>query len=191
MENLQKKKAIGIIHKMYLIHLKNSYKHLASTKTKSEVRGGGKKPWRQKGTGNARAGSIRSPLWVGGGVTFGPKPHTAYKKINRKERQIGILAALFFKKNYISLAKEEFFEPSNEIKTKNVVNLLSNFNIKETERTLFILSQPNRNFWRSSRNLKNISITTANSLNIGDLLNHKYIIVSNSSLDLINLIYGK
>ena len=76
----KKKRSIGLIHRAYLTQIKNSRKYLASTKTKSEVRGGGKKPWKQKGTGNARAGSSRSPLWKGGGVSFGPKPRTVNKK---------------------------------------------------------------------------------------------------------------
>jgi len=81
LENLErKKKAIGLIHRVYLTQLKNGRKYTASTKTKSEVRGGGRKPWKQKGTGNARAGSSRSPLWVGGGVSFGPKPRVVFKK---------------------------------------------------------------------------------------------------------------
>lgn len=81
LENFErKKKSIGLIHKVYLAQLKSSRKYTACTKTKSEVRGGGKKPWRQKGTGQARAGSTRSPLWVGGGVSFGPKPRTVSKK---------------------------------------------------------------------------------------------------------------
>ena len=91
-----KKKAIGLIHRVYLTQIKNARQHTASTKTKSEVRGGGRKPWRQKGTGNARAGSIRSPLFVGGGITFGPKPHLVSKKINRKEKRLAILCALYF-----------------------------------------------------------------------------------------------
>ena len=76
----RRKKAIGLIHRIYLIQLKNRRKHTASTKTRSEVRGGGRKPWKQKGTGRARAGSSRSPLWTGGGVSFGPKPHITKKK---------------------------------------------------------------------------------------------------------------
>ena len=84
LENLEnkidKKNAIGLIHRVYLTQLKNARQHLSSTKTKSEVRGGGRKPWKQKGTGNARAGSRRSPLWVGGGVSFGPKPRLVSKK---------------------------------------------------------------------------------------------------------------
>jgi len=86
LENLErKKKAIGLIHRVYLTQLKNARKYTASTKTKSEVRGGGKKPWKQKGTGRARAGSSRSPLWVGGGVTFGPKPRVVSKKLIKKK----------------------------------------------------------------------------------------------------------
>lgn len=83
----RKKRAVGLIHKIYLTQLKNRRKYTASTKTKAEVRGGGRKPWKQKGTGRARAGSSRSPLWVGGGVSFGPKPHKVSKKANKKERR--------------------------------------------------------------------------------------------------------
>lgn len=114
----KKKKAIGLIHKVYLAQLKNSRKYLASTKTKSEVRGGGKKPWRQKGTGNARAGSSRSPLWVGGGVIFGPKPRLVNKKINKKERRLAILSALYLKKQQLTFIEENLFEEFNTIKTK-------------------------------------------------------------------------
>ena len=102
LENLEnkidKKNAIGLIHRVYLTQLKNARQHLSSTKTKSEVRGGGRKPWKQKGTGNARAGSRRSPLWVGGGVSFGPKPRLVSKKVNKKERRLAILSALYLKK---------------------------------------------------------------------------------------------
>ena len=104
LENLErKKKAIGLIHKVYLAQLKTSRQYTASTKTKSEVRGGGKKPWKQKGTGQARSGSTRSPLWVGGGVIFGPKPRTVSKKINKKEKRLAILSALYLKKKQLIL----------------------------------------------------------------------------------------
>ena len=121
LENLErKKKAIGLIHKVYLAQLKTSRKYTASTKTKSEVRGGGKKPWRQKGTGSARAGSTRSPLWVGGGVTFGPKPRIVNKKINKKERRLAILSAIYLKKKEFVFLEEKNYEEFSQIKTKNI-----------------------------------------------------------------------
>jgi large subunit ribosomal protein L4 len=110
LENLErKKKAIGLIHRVYLTQLKNSRKYLASTKTRSEVRGGGRKPWRQKGTGRARAGSTRSPLFVGGGVIFGPRPRLVNKKINKKERRLAILSALYLKKQQFVFVNENIF----------------------------------------------------------------------------------
>ena len=105
----KKKKAIGLIHRVYLTQLKNSRGYLASTKTKSEVRGGGRKPWKQKGTGRARAGSSRSPLWRGGGVSFGPKPRLVSKKVNKKERRLAILSALYLKKQQFIFVNEIVF----------------------------------------------------------------------------------
>jgi large subunit ribosomal protein L4 len=156
-ESQKKKKAIGLIHRVYLSQLINSRKYLASTKTKSEVRGGGRKPWRQKGTGRARAGSLRSPLFVGGGVIFGPKPRLVTRKINKKERRLAVLSAVSLKKNQIQLVEE---------------NTLTNF-------------------WLSSKNLKNVEVTTAACLNLKQLLNAKHIVLSEQSLDLINLTFGK
>jgi large subunit ribosomal protein L4 len=192
LENLErKKKAIGLIHKVYLSQLKNSRKYTSSTKTKSEVRGGGKKPWRQKGTGNARAGSSRSPLWVGGGVTFGPKPRIVYKKINKKEKRLAILSALYLKKQQFLFIEEKLPADFTTIKTKNILNLLSQFNIKENERVLLILTKPNKNIWLSSRNLKNIQVTTVNCLNLEQLLKTNRILLSKEGLEIINSIYGK
>jgi large subunit ribosomal protein L4 len=192
LENLErKKKAIGLIHKVYLSQLKNSRKYTSSTKTKSEVRGGGKKPWRQKGTGNARAGSSRSPLWVGGGVTFGPKPRIVYKKINKKEKRLAILSALYLKKQQFLFIEEKVSTEFTTIKTKNILNLLSKFDIKENEKVLLILTKPNKNIWLSSRNLKNIQVTTVNCLNLEQLLKTNRILLSKEGLEIINSIYGK
>ena len=125
LENLErKKKAIGLIHRVYLTQLKNGRKYTASTKTKSEVRGGGRKPWKQKGTGNARAGSSRSPLWVGGGVTFGPKPRIVFKKINKKERRLAILSALYLKKKEFLFVDQNLFANSTITKTKQFLTVL-------------------------------------------------------------------
>jgi large subunit ribosomal protein L4 len=192
LENFErKKKSIGLIHKVYLAQLKNSRKYTACTKTKSEVRGGGKKPWRQKGTGNARAGSSRSPLWVGGGVSFGPKPRVVFKKINKKEKGLAILSALYLKKKQFFFVNEENFLNFSEIKTKNILNFLKNIGINPEEKILLILSKPNKELWLASRNLKNFKISTANSINLELILKTNHILLSTTSLESINLNYGK
>lgn len=192
LENLErKKKAIGLIHRVYLTQLKNSRKYTASTKTKSEVRGGGRKPWKQKGTGNARAGSTRSPLWVGGGVIFGPKPRIVSKKINKKERRLAILSALYLKKKDFIFIKDEQLTNFNIIKTKEILNILKTLNVNATKKILFVLNTSNKKLWLATRNLKNITITTAKCLNLKQLLNTNHIVLSESSLDLINSTYGK
>ena len=192
LENFErKKKAIGLIHRAYLTQLKNSRKYTASTKTRSEVRGGGRKPWKQKGTGNARAGSTRSPLFVGGGVIFGPRPRIVSKKINKKERRLAILSALYLKKKEFLFVNEEIFNNFDSIKTKKICELLITLNLRSTSKLLFILSKPNKFFWLSTKNLKNIEVTTAECLNIEQLLNANHIILSKVSLELINSTYGK
>lgn len=189
--SLEKKHAIGLIHRVYLSQLKNSRKYLASTKTKSEIRGGGRKPWRQKGTGRARAGSTRSPLFVGGGVIFGPKPRTVFKKINKQEKRLAILLAFFLKIKQFKLLDENEIETFSEIKTKKVCKILSNLGIIPEKKILFILTKPNKNFWLSARNLKNIEITTASCMNIEQILKANFILLSKECFDLINLSYKK
>ena len=192
LENFErKKKAIGLIHRAYLTQLKNSRQYTASTKTRSEVRGGGRKPWRQKGTGRARAGSTRSPLFVGGGVIFGPRPRIVSKKINKKERRLAILSALYLKKQQFVFINEDVFTEFQLIKTKKITDLISNLKLDLTSKILFILSKPNKFFWLSTKNLKNIEVTTSSCLNIEQLLNANHIILSNTGLDLINSTYGK
>lgn len=187
----RKKKAIGLIHRAYLTQLKSSRIHTASTKTRSEVRGGGRKPWKQKGTGNARAGSRRSPLFVGGGVSFGPKPRVVSKKINKKERRLAILSALYLKKQQFLFINEDTYTKFDSVKTKNVCQLISTLDLKADAKILFILEQTNKFFWLSTRNLRNVEVTTAACLNIEQLLNANHIVLSNSGLDLINSTYGK
>ena len=187
----RKKKAIGLIHRAYLTQLKSSRIHTASTKTRSEVRGGGRKPWKQKGTGNARAGSRRSPLFVGGGVSFGPKPRAVSKKINKKERRLAILSALYLKKQQFLFINEDTYTKFDSVKTKNVCQLISTLDLKADAKILFILEQTNKFFWLSTRNLRNVEVTTAACLNIEQLLNANHIVLSNSGLDLINSTYGK
>ena len=192
LENLEeKKKAIGLIHRVYITQLKNSRSYNAFTKTKSEVRGGGRKPWKQKGTGRARAGSLRSPLFVGGGVSFGPKPRTVIKKINKKEKKLAIMSALYLKKkDFIYINENEFSQKIKNIKTKNVLELFNQLGIQANKKILFIVTTPRLNWyktlWLSTRNLKNIELTTSLSLNLKQLLNTNQIILSEEVLTLIN-----
>jgi large subunit ribosomal protein L4 len=187
----RKKKAIGLIHRVYLTQIKNARKYTASTKTKSEVRGGGRKPWKQKGTGRARAGSSRSPLWVGGGVSFGPRPRVVSKKINKKERRLAILSAFYLKKKEFLFVEDTIFNNSAITKTKQIIKTLNELNLRSDSKVLIILPAPNRTLWLATRNLKNIDLTVAACLNIKQLLKTNHIVLSNSSLELINSTYGK
>ena len=188
----EKKKAIGLIHRVYITQLKNSRSYTAFTKTKSEVRGGGRKPWKQKGTGRARAGSIRSPLFVGGGVSFGPKPRIVIKKINKKEKRLAIFSALYLKKkSFVYINEQDLIKQFEQIKTKNILSLLKNVGLNTKEKVLIILTKPTltfyKNLWLGSRNLKNIEITTTLSLNLKQILNANHILLSDDALKLINL----
>ena len=187
----RKKKAIGLIHRVYLTQIKNARKYTASTKTKSEVRGGGRKPWKQKGTGRARAGSSRSPLWVGGGVSFGPRPRVVSNKINKKERRLAILSALYLKKKEFLFVEDTVFNNAEITKTKHIIKTLNELNLRSDSKVLILLPAPNHKLWLATRNLKNIDLTVATCLNIKQLLKTNHIVLSNSSLELINSTYGK
>ena len=176
--NFNINQAIGLIHRVYLTQLKNSKLHLASTKTKSEVRGGGRKPWKQKGTGNARAGSIRSPLWRGGGVIFGPKYHLCSKKINKKEKRLAILYALYLKKKSFIFIPNHFETINTSLKTKDFLTLLTNYNISTTKKSLILFKNYNKSIYLATKNLKQIKLNLINCLNIKDLLQFKQIIMS-------------
>ena len=181
---------IGLIHKAYLIKLKNSKKYTASTKTKGEVRGGGRKPWRQKGTGRARAGSIRSPLWKGGGVIFGPKPKLVYKKLNKKEKKISIISTFLLKKNVFCFSDIIFNDLYNIFKTKDFITFLLKKEININLKTLIIIDSFNENILKVTKNIKSIKCILSNSLNIEELLKTDQILLSNLSSNIINSIYG-
>lgn len=181
---------IGLIHKAYLINLKNSKKYISSTKNRGEVSGGGRKPWRQKGTGKARAGSIRSPLWKGGGVIFGPKFKKIYKKLNNKENKNSILSVLNLKKNKIIFSEKDIKILNNIKKTKLFINFLNFKNINLKSKVLIILNNIHINLLKSTKNIKNIKLIRFNSLNIKELLEIDKIILSESILNTINLLYG-
>ncbi|MGI9554068.1 MAG: 50S ribosomal protein L4 [Thermodesulfobacteriota bacterium] len=151
----------------------------ASTKTKGEVRGGGKKPWKQKGLGRARSGSNRSPLWRGGGVTFGPKPKDWSFSLPKKVRKQAIKSALSHKFNEKEIYIVENFDLS-EIKTKQVVSFLKKFDISKC---LILIDDKNENLMKSSNNLKEVKVLKNEGINVYDILNFKHLVVTKSSLE--------
>jgi large subunit ribosomal protein L4 len=153
-----------------------------STKTRGEVRGGGRKPWRQKGTGRARAGSIRSPLWGGGGVVFGPKPRDYSKKINAKVKQLAFSRALFDRASAGELAVIEAFDTA-VTKTKAINEVVGR--IAPKGRVLLVDAPFAAETFRASRNLERVSLQDASKLNTLDLAQYATIIVSSKALDTI------
>ncbi|MFA4916686.1 MAG: 50S ribosomal protein L4 [Syntrophales bacterium] len=144
----------------------------ASTKGRSDVRGGGKKPWRQKGTGRARAGTIRSPLWRGGGIVFGPKPRDYAYKVPQKVKKKALISTLSMKlKEQRMLILKDF--PMDEIKTKKFKEVIDRFGLGKT---LFVLDKSYLNLEKSSRNLKDISMIRSEGLNVYDLLKHDHVV---------------
>lgn len=172
-----------VLHKAFCVEQLNAYTRTASTKTRSQVRGGGKKPWKQKGTGRARAGSSSSPVWRSGGVSFGPQPRTVYKKINNKERGLA-LKTLFF--NAVSKTRlvdfTEQFSPSSFglDKTKNVLKLLPLLDIKLSgkEKVLVIVDDTSNNLFDIGvRNLPRVNLVNVSSLSLWDILWADFLIV--------------
>lgn len=171
-----------LIHKSIVIQDRLKRQGNASCKTRSEVQGGGKKPWKQKGTGRARSGSSNSPLWRGGGVTFGPHTRSYYKKINQKEKQLALSTALYNNSNKI-LVVENTFNQVNKPKTKDILNLINTIDKSEKDsKTLVIVHEINQNLSLSIRNLSNINLLYSNTLNIRDLLLAKKIIITEKAL---------
>jgi large subunit ribosomal protein L4 len=163
-----------LVHQVMLAMFANKRRSTAHAKTRAEVRGGGKKPWRQKGTGRARHGSIRSPIWRGGGVTFGPTKEKIYtQKINKKMKRKALLVALSQKArdNEILILDDLKLKAP---KTKEAAAVLKALKLKGT--SLFLLPQKNETLTRSFRNLTNINTGLAGNLNLLDILNHKYLV---------------
>ena len=177
-----------LLHKDLLRHYNSQKQGTTSTKTRSEVRGGGRKPWRQKGTGRARAGSNRSPLWKGGGVIFGPKPKKVSIKLNKKERRLALQTLLYNKKNNI-LVIENLENELTESKTKKFVEICGNCNVNLDQKVLVIVSQKTVPLKLATKNIKNIELILASNLNTFSLLKAKQIILTPSALNDIKEIY--
>ena len=155
------------------MNLASRRKGSAATKNRALVRGGGAKPWRQKGTGRARAGTRRSPLWRGGGTIFGPMPRDYAFSLPKKERRAALRAALSLKLQEEKLILLDEF-PLNGFKTKQVLEVLKRFNV---ENVLIVTSEKNIFLERSTRNIPNVEVLHADELNVYDILNHEHLIL--------------
>ncbi|HLO83563.1 MAG TPA: 50S ribosomal protein L4 [Nostocaceae cyanobacterium] len=181
--------AAHIVHRALVRQMTNSRQGTASTKTRAEVRGGGRKPWRQKGTGRARAGSIRSPLWRGGGVIFGPKPRDYELKMNRKERRLALRTVLVSRAEDL-IVVQEFDSELPRPKTKELVTALTRWGAEPEQKTLLILSEVAENVELSARNVENLKLIRADQLNVYDLLHADKIVVTPSALTKIQEVYS-
>lgn len=186
----------SLIHQVLRWYMLNNYHPYAHTKTRSEVRGGGKKPWRQKGTGRARHGSIRSPIWVGGGVAFGPrKDEKKSIRINKKMRRKAILMALSAKLKDSFLRVIDKIELDN-YKTKEFEKFFSKFlqarKTKNKKETSLLVVESNRpEIFRSVRNLPYADVIEARNLNLLEILNHKYLFLSKQAIEVIKQTFIK
>ncbi len=178
-----------VVHQVVTAQLAKIRGGNASTKTRSEVRGGGRKPWRQKGTGRARHGSIRSPLWVGGGITFGPKPRSYNKKVNKKMKRLAVKSVLSDKaQNDGIMILDEL--KMDEVKTKNMVNLLEELGLKD-KKVLIVLPGKDEKTYLSARNIPHVKTLVLDGLNTYDLLNNEMILMSEEAVRKIEEVLGE
>ena len=175
-----------VMHEVVVAHLANRRQGTQSAKTRAEVRGGGRKPYRQKGTGRARQGSIRSPQWVGGGVVFAPKPRDYSKKVNKKVRRIALKSALTSRVQEDKLIVLENLN-LEEIKTKAMVGVLNNFNV---EKALVVLDGDNQTVVLSARNIPNVKTVRADMLNVYDILKYETFVATKDAVAKIEEVYA-
>jgi large subunit ribosomal protein L4 len=166
-----------LLHKDLLRHSNSKRQGTVATKTRSEVRGGGRKPWQQKGTGRARAGSNRSPLWKGGGVIFGPKPKSISLKLNKKERRLALQTLLYNKKNSIVII-DNLENSLTESKTKSFLQICSNCNINFHQNVLIVVSKKTLYLKLATQNLKNVELILSSNLNTFSILKAKQVILT-------------
>jgi len=177
-----------LLHRAVLRQLANKRQGTASTLTRSEVRGGGRKPYKQKGTGRARQGSIRTPLRPGGGIVFGPKPRSYNLDMNRKERRLALRTALMSRTSDIQTV-EDFGSSLTTPKTKEIVKGLDRLGIDKTQKILIILDKPSTNIRKSIHNIPNIKLVLADQLNVFDILNANQLVIGNSAIEKIKEVY--
>ena len=172
------------LHQVVVAQLANKRQGTQSAKTRSEVRGGGTKPWRQKGTGRARQGSIRAPQWIKGGVVFAPKPRDYRMSIPKSMRKVAMTSALTSKVADMVVLEDLTFEAP---KTKEAVKMLNAF---EAKKTLIITAEVNENVYKSARNIEGVTVMPVNNINVYDLLNCKTLMITKEAVNKIEEVYA-
>ena len=177
----------AVVHSVLVNYLANQRQGTQSTKTRAEVRGGGRKPWRQKGTGRARQGSIRAPQWIKGGIALGPKPRSYKYTVNKKERRLAIKSLLSSKVLEKELTVVDKLELA-EIKTKTMVKALAD--LKVEGKTLIVLPENNKNVLMSARNIEGVKTITLNNINVFDLLKYNNLVLPLETVKKIEEVYA-
>ena len=176
----------AVVHSVLVNFLANQRQGTQSTKTRAEVRGGGRKPWRQKGTGRARQGSIRAPQWIKGGIALGPKPRSYKYQVNKKEKRLAIKSCLSSKVLENQLVVVDSL-PFKEIKTKEMAKTLTN--LKVEGKTLILLPEKNETVQKSARNIEGVKTTLVNTINVYDLLKYNNLVVTLDTVKKLEEVY--
>ncbi len=177
----------AVVHSVLVNYLANQRQGTQSTKTRSEVRGGGKKPWRQKGTGRARQGSIRAPQWIKGGIALGPKPRSYKYRVNKKEKRLAIksiLSSKVLEKDFVVVDKFDL----KEIKTKQMAQAMKNLKIEE--KALIMLPVGDEKVQKSARNLEGVRTSSVSTINVFDLLKYKKLVVTVDTVKKLEEVYA-
>ena len=177
----------AVVHSVLVNFLANQRQGTQSTKTRSEVSGGGRKPWRQKGTGRARQGSIRAPQWIKGGIALGPKPRSYKYTVNKKERQLAVKSVLSSEVLENELVVVDSL-PLNDIKTKEMVKALSN--LKVEGKALIMLPEKNEKVQKSARNIEGVKTTLVETINVYDLLKYNKLVVTEDAVKKLEEVYA-
>ena len=177
----------AVVHSVLVNFLANQRQGTQSTKTRAEVSGGGRKPWRQKGTGRARQGSIRAPQWIKGGIALGPKPRSYKYTVNKKEKRLAIKSCLSSKVLENELVVVDSL-PLKEIKTKEMVKALDN--LKVEGKTLILLPEKNETVQKSARNIEGVKTTLVNTINVYDLLKYKNLVITLDTVKKLEEVYA-
>ena len=177
----------AVVHSVLVNYLANQRQGTQSTKTRAEVRGGGRKPWRQKGTGRARQGSIRAPQWIKGGIALGPKPRSYKYRVNKKEKRLAIRSLLSSKVLENNLVVVDKFE-LKEIKTKTMATAMKN--LKVEGKALIVLPANNEMVQKSARNLADVRTSSVSTINVYDLLKYNKLVVTVDTIKKLEEVYA-